>query len=956
MTEIERLKKELQEIKQELAAQVEGSRAYKALKRDEAEVEARLIGAGALAQGDGATAIGQQGIGVDGSVSGSLLNTGVIYQIYQSSPGHAQLGEKDFERILRDYLEWVNKAYGKARLYGLESLQTSGSQKKRSLSEVFIPLSLQRFAPPNRAEVEEHARNFKGDLFAEQRAFLALVDQKREGGEAIPTDALLTLGERLAVIGGAGSGKSTLLAYFAAMLAEHELSGASLPIQLPMGRKALVPLVIPLRYRREYLRLCQEAPASTLEHVRPGTIAGFVLWYLKKHSQAIRVADEALAEEFFDRLLLGGGCLVMLDGLDEVVSQTDRGQVRAEVERLADEIYPDNLFIVTARESGYKENAIFSEDFVRLDVQALTDSQIDTLVRNWCEQLYPDQVEYQTKDIITAIRAINARYEAQNIPALVRTPLMTTMVVSVKWGEAELPRERARLYEAVVKVILQAQYLDDDSTRQELISWGGIWEDQRDWLSYLALEMHRSGQNGAAIPESRLREILMQKLTSENLEQFIRAVRSRGGLFEERAELFQFTHLTFQEFLAARLLTKEREKSLPNLEAYIVNPWWREVLLLVYGFAKQDYPPFATDYLHWLSTRDGDGTRRLSGLELAGSAVLEIERPDTELNLEQARCLTQALTDPALSVPAVLRASAGNTLAFLGDPRFDKEYWLLPAEDLFGFVRIPAGKFIMGSDPAKDKQADDDEQPQHEVNIPYDYYMARYPVTTAQYRTFVEQSGYQTQDKDSLDGTPNHPVVNVTWYDTLEYCNWLTKQLGDVSVERLKQARTAGQKAFWQGIAEHKLRVMLPSEAEWEKAARGTNGVIYPWGDKFDPDQLNSRESEIGSLSAVGIFPVGASPYGVLDLSGNVWEWTRSVIRLRKEKGDEVIKEYNYPYVANDGREDLKANSNSSRVLRGGSFGRESSLARCASRRWHYPDFRSWNSGFRVVVSPFLPS
>ena len=336
--------------------------------------------------------------------------------------------------------------------------------------------------------------------------------------------------------------------------------------------------------------------------------------------------------------------------------------------------------------------------------------------------------------------------------------------------------------------------------------------------------------------------------------------------------------------------------------------------------------------------------------------MLEIERPDTELNLEQARCLTQALTDPALSVPAVLRASAGNTLAFLGDPRFDKEYWLLPAEDLFGFVRIPAGKFIMGSDPAKDKQADDDEQPQHEVNIPYDYYMARYPVTTAQYRTFVEQSGYQTQDKDSLDGTPNHPVVNVTWYDTLEYCNWLTKQLGDVSVERLKQARTAGQKAFWQGIAEHKLRVMLPSEAEWEKAARGTNGVIYPWGDKFDPDQLNSRESEIGSLSAVGIFPVGASPYGVLDLSGNVWEWTRSVIRLRKEKGDEGIKEYNYPYVANDGREDLKANSNSSRVLRGGSFPNGSRYARCAFRDGHYPANGGRDFGFRVVVSPFLPS
>ena len=112
----------------------------------------------------------------------------------------------------------------------------------------------------------------------------------------------------------------------------------------------------------------------------------------------------------------------MLDGLDEVVSQTDRGQVRAEVERLADEIYPNNMFIVTARRIGYKEDAIFSEDFIRLEVQSLTNEQIDALVQNWCEQLYPDQVEYQTKDIITAIRAINARYEAQNMPALVRTP------------------------------------------------------------------------------------------------------------------------------------------------------------------------------------------------------------------------------------------------------------------------------------------------------------------------------------------------------------------------------------------------------------------------------------------------------------------------------------------------------------------------------------------------------
>ncbi len=91
------------------------------------------------------------------------------------------------------------------------------------------------------------------------------------------------------------------------------------------------------------------------------------------------------------------------------------------------------------------------------------------------------------------------------MPPLISTPLLTTRVVSVKWGEAELPRERARLYEAVIKVILQAQYLDDDPTRQELVNWGGPWEEQRDWLSYWALEMQRGDKTGAAnSPEKRV--------------------------------------------------------------------------------------------------------------------------------------------------------------------------------------------------------------------------------------------------------------------------------------------------------------------------------------------------------------------------------------------------------------------------------------------------------------------
>src|SRR4029450_11893511 len=191
----------------------------------------------------------------------------------------------------------------------------------------------------------------------------------------------------------------------------------------------------------------------------------------------------------------------------------------------------------------------------------------------------------------------------RDLPPLVSTPLLTTMVVSVKWGETELPRERAKLYEACVKVILQAQYVPDDPARQALVEWGGAWEDQRNWLATLALAMHEGGRASAAIPEVRVCEVLQRELAPTSVEQFLEAVRYRCGLLEERAELFQFVHLTFQEFLTARWLAKQRQGAWSHLQPHLTDAWWREVFLLTYGFAQTDHPPFAREYLEWLSTQ-----------------------------------------------------------------------------------------------------------------------------------------------------------------------------------------------------------------------------------------------------------------------------------------------------------------------------------------------------------------
>ena len=231
-------------------------------------------------------------------------------------------------------------------------------------------------------------------------------------------------------------------------------------------------------------------------------------------------------------------------------------------------------------------------------------------------------------------------------------------------------------------------------------------------------------------------------------------------------------------------------------------------------------------------------------------------------------------------------------------------------------ILIPAGEFLMGSDPSVDKDAQPDEQPQHTVYLP-DYYLAKTPVTNAQYAAFVQATFLQPihwKGEKPPGGKEDHPVVNVSWHDAIAYCHWLAEVMG-------KPYR-------------------LPSEAEWEKGARGTDGRIYPWGNRWDVKRCNTWEGGQKDTTSVETYPQGASPYGLLDMAGNVWEWCSTLLR-------------GYPYQPNDGREDLEGEG--FRVLRGGSWYGHLDLARCAFRNGRYPDLRLSVVGFRVAASPSSP-
>jgi formylglycine-generating enzyme required for sulfatase activity len=229
-------------------------------------------------------------------------------------------------------------------------------------------------------------------------------------------------------------------------------------------------------------------------------------------------------------------------------------------------------------------------------------------------------------------------------------------------------------------------------------------------------------------------------------------------------------------------------------------------------------------------------------------------------------------------------------------------------------VPIPAGEFTMGSDPRADAAAGELEQPQHVVHLPA-VHLSKTPVTNDLYLVFVRDAAYPApghwQDGTPPVGRERHPVVGVTWHDADAYCRWLSELTG---------------KAY-----------SLPSEAQWEKGARGSDRRIYPWGDGWDPQRCNTAESGRWSTTPVDAYPGGASPYGLLDVAGNVWEWTGSLCTA-------------YP-CAPDGEQDA-VDDPGRRVLRGGSFGYRARYARCAYRLRLGPDNSGKDIGFRVALAP----
>lgn len=925
------------------------------LRQKQESYTADINGDGAIAQGTNAKAVGKDGTLVEGDY---VANGGKLEKHYHVSEGASPA------ELRAAYLNHLFESVSQLQLSGIDPKTASDAEARLNLGAVYTALLT--------LSAEDHE--------AIQKGRREDIERLMGRGENRRVSALEELNRqnRLVLLGDPGSGKTTFVNFVAMCLAGETLQYkdanlAVLTAPLPqednersriLGRNRdekpkpqlwrhgpLLPLRVILRdfAARGLPPIGEKASAKTLWEFMVSELDAWVL----------REFEKPLAQE-----LLQKGGLLLLDGLDEVPEADQRRtQIKQAVEGFAAS-FPKCRILVTSRTYAYQRQDWRLNGFSESVLAAFSRGQIRNFVERWyahiavLRRMGSDDAQGRAELLKRAI------FNSAQLMGLAERPLLLTLMASLHaWRGGTLPEKREELYADAVELLLDWWESPKAvrNARGELVvrqpslaEWLKVDRAKvRALLEELAYQVHARQQETtgtADIPEGELVSGLMR--LSQNPEvnprQLIDYLSLRAGLLIPRGVgVYTFPHRTFQEYLAACYLTDhDYPEKVAELACANFNRW-REVALLAGAKAARGTASAIWSLVDALCYNDPTPNAPESqqwGAHLAGQALVESGSLNnvSERNLPKRQRVQKWLVDVLGTgrLPAIERARAGNTLAYLGDPRFDPERFYLPNEPNLGFIHIPAGKFIMGSN------ENEREKPQHELDLPYDYWLAKYPVTVAQYRAFVEASGYKTQDKDSLRGVPNHPVVNVTWYDALAYCQWISEQLSLIS------KRMSGNDSFWQAIAQGKLRVGLPSEAEWEKAARGPisiqqstiNNRNYPWGEKADPNRANYDTTGIGVTSPVGAYPGGVSPYGLLDMSGNVWEWTRTI----------WFDEFGYPYLTHDGRENLKTNNN--RVLRGGSFANYNGNTRCAFRFGNVPGYGGTNRGFRLVLSPLLLS
>ena len=842
------------------------------------------------------------------------------------------------------YLDWLAQDCDLLPLSVYSAKEAApGTPPKATLREVYVPLDV--ILPPS----EE--KGLTARLFGKGK-YRAIPEELAEVAREQRVSALTALAKnpKTVLLGDPGSGKTTLTNHLALCLAMDELEPDADWLARLEGWTSgrLLPARVVLR------EFAAHAIPANAEQGNAGMLWQFLKEEAERHGYA----------EFFPALraeLIEKGGLLILDGLDEVPEADCRRKCTQDAITDFTRTAKKCRLVITCRTYAYPAARL--EGFDAYPLLPFSREQIEQFIDRWyaAVRLKERFTEQEVSERAATLKSAVDPSRNAALGDLAMRPLLLTLMAMLHASEGKLPEDRADLYEKCVDLLLdywQQRKVVKDEKGQLRIEGGlldavGIEKAALKRALYrIAFDAHdrqgkgaQRGSRTADIQPADLEAVLKPALGSE--EKFLKAlgyIQDRAGLIYWRDPTYTFPHRSFQEYLAAchlgnlyNYLDQTRGLVMGDLE------WWREVYLLEVGRMRGNLGTAIT-LADRLCPAEFKARPKPAPIEwqtaiLAGQALVELhltaqiaeKRQQGEdvapfqATLNRIIGWLVALTDTPVLTPRA-RAQAGLTLGALGDPR-----------NLYELCPVPGGEFMLG----EGKEA-------HPISLP-EFWIAKYPVTCAQYRKFIEAEGYQKLDywktlaatewlKQSEQTTPKLwddprwnqptlPVVGVTWFEANAYCAWLT--------------------AEWQreGSLNPPLVVRLPTEAEWEKAASwdATKKLkrVYPWSNDFDPACANTGEGQdtVGNTTPVGIYPNGESPCYARDMAGNVWEWCNTVFQ-------------DYPYYLDAKHE--SADAQGFRVLRGGSWYHNQDYARGAARDGSGPDGWNYNIGFRVVVSSSL--
>lgn len=741
----------------------------------------------------------------------------------------------------------------------------------------------------------------------------------------------------LVVFGEPGAGKTTVqkkllheaLSKGAASLG---LSAATLPVFLSLRRLTRE------RLRQPFHRYLQ----AELE------------WHADWAGSRVRFAPD-LCERLWER----GHLLLLLDGLDEIADPS----LRADVADHLCAILPDARkrgvrTVLSTRFAGYGGAVVLDEGFVALEVRALDRNQVRQLVRTWFPLARRAQAtsaergaaaEAQGREEAEQLleRLESEEYASQKLKVLEGTPLLLTLLCAVVLRGGRIPEDRAQFYDECLRVLLGrwteakriAPPLPVDDTLAVLrpLAWQMHDENRKDDLTkhefalWTSVPLDRANRRrGSAVEPDALREWLHH---------------TAGVLERYGPGRYGFAHSSFQEYLAAMHAAREGGTLLDELAANFGVDHWKEVTLLLVGQSlhktfvplmekvarspaleqridlvrqclREAAEPSPAPFLPILVADGAPSSRTAAVLRLfaerdepeiiaAAEALRAHEDPDVA-DLARRVCERAARPGGAL----------GGSVAFRGAARAARPR---PGEAFeetstgIRFLWVPGGRFVSGS---SDRPAEPTTRPS-EVDVA-PFWLAETPITNAQYALFLAEGDAREPEywRDRRFSAPDQPVVGVDWFGAVAFGEWLAARAG--------------------------VAVRLPSEDEWEFAARGADGRPYPWGG----DELTARHANFGQdwrkgqPDPVGAHPAGKGPFGHLDLAGGVWEWC--VDDVTAAFGDTWMQ------VFRRGDEECAP---ALRALRGGAWLNAAEHLRCAIREWVPATDRNWDVGFRVAAS-----